>query len=278
MQVISRLMEFEGKSYWEQIDMVCDELKKAGFIKESVKYTRGNHMDYYMKDGCEFVFIDLYNATINARQGIVMDKLVFESEGFAEKRATLSFKSRHATKANDDRTLVPLAFSEGSIVLHQLAMNGRKLPDNVAIDHVTHNLGICTREFLRVCSPQQNRCNTACYSTVDRNNRRFIISCKQMDFKKRLTYSLKGYAFKGDHMYSPSFKPSAEMFQKLNEFEDWYLGKFRYNPLYDFRDTFYAFVAWKLLGWGTEIEITEYNRDYIRRHRPEVAEYYRLGA
>ena len=188
-----------------------------------------------------------------------MDKLVFESEGFAEKRATLSFKSRHATKANDDRTLVPLAFSEGSIVLHQLAMNGRKLPDNVAIDHVTHNLGICTREFLRVCSPQQNRCNTACYSTVDRNNRRFIISCKQMDFKKRLTYSLKGYAFKGDHMY-------------------WYLGKFRYNPLYDFRDTFYAFVAWKLLGWGTEIEITEYNRDYIRRHRPEVAEYYRLGA
>ena len=29
MQVISRLMEFEGKSYWEQIDMVCDELKKA---------------------------------------------------------------------------------------------------------------------------------------------------------------------------------------------------------------------------------------------------------
>ena len=46
MQVISRLMEFEGKSYWEQIDMVCDELKKAGFIKESVKYTRGNHMDY----------------------------------------------------------------------------------------------------------------------------------------------------------------------------------------------------------------------------------------
>ena len=182
MQVISRLMEFEGKSYWEQIDMVCDELKKAGFIKESVKYTRGNHMDYYMKDGypeklpctdakimcyvvyrniirelspihcqlmqykagfikesvkytrgnhmdyymkdgCEFVFIDLYNATINARQGIVMDKLVFESEGFAEKRATLSFKSRHATKANDDRTLVPLAFSEGSIVLHQLAQS-----------------------------------------------------------------------------------------------------------------------------------------------------------
>lgn len=278
MQVISRLKEFEGKSYWEQIDMVCDELKKAGFTKESVKYTRGNHMDYYMKDGCEFVFIDLFNATINARQGIVMDKLVFESEGFAEKRATLSFKSRHATKADDDRTFIPLAFSKGNIVLHQLAMNGRELPNNVAIDHVTHNLGICTREFLRVCSSQQNRYNTACYGTVDRDKRRFIISCKQMYSYERQSYKSKGYSFKGNRMYSPSFKTSDEMFQALNEFEDWYLGKFRYNPLYDFRDTFYAFVAWKLLRWGTEIEITEYNRNYIRRNRPEVAEYYRLGA
>ncbi len=63
---------------------------------------------------------------------------------------------------------------------------------------------------------------------------------------------------------------------ELEIFEKEQFGAFRYNPSYDFSETFYAFVAWKMIGWGTETEITKHNRDYIIRNRPEVAKYYQL--
>ncbi len=297
MQVISRLMKFEGKSYWEQIDIVCDELKKAGFTEKRVKCKGKSENIYYYKDDCDKVLavINLpkrkqYKCTddkkmqcigTGLKQAVIMDKAVYERLIKEGKRLSLKSRNDTRTKSEAEATgirYVAIVTNSGNEYLHQLVMGYPYADQNAQVDHVSHYKGICTEEFLRVCSPQQNRCNTACYSIVDKNNNQFIISCMQMDNYERLSYKSKGYSFKGNHMYSPSFKTSAEMFQKLNEFEDWYLGKFRYNPLYDFRDTFYAFVAWKLLGWGTETEIKEYNRDYIRRNRPEVAEYYRLGA
>lgn len=77
-------------------------------------------------------------------------------------------------------------------------------------------------------------------------------------------------------IYSKSFERPDQMYHELEIFEKEQFGAFRYNPSYDFSETFYAFVAWKMIGWGTETEITKYNRDYIIRNRPEVAKYYQL--
>ena len=283
-EVKNKLMQFENKKYCDQIKMVCGELVEAGFAEKTVDYTRDNQIKYYIRDNCEFVFINLFNHAMNARQGIIMDKSVFESEGFAEKRVTLSLKSRNTTKYGDDRTLVPCAFSNGNITLHHLVMNCRSLPEGIEIDHITHYLGICTKDMLRACSGIQNSINRACRCSIDEKRCSFSTvcqSCQHLDDNKRKEYEKKGYTFKVNgkgkmRIYSKSFERPGQMYHELEIFEKEQFGAFRYNPSYDFSETFYAFVAWKMIGWGTETEITKYNRDYIIRNRPEVAKYYQL--
>lgn len=296
-KVFKRLMQFEGRSYWEQIDMVCDELKKAGFIEKRVKCKKRSENIYYYKDDCDMVL-----AVINLpdreqlirtkdkkvgrvgdglKQAVVIDKSVFNSLMENRKKLSLKVRSDTLNEVVADATgkrYVAIVTNSGNECLHQYVMGYPYVHKDAQIDHLSHYMGICTKDFLRVCSPQQNRCNMACYSKIDRENKQFIISCTQMDSAQRLVYIMKGYSFKNNRMHSPSFNTYEEMHQALDEFENSYLGKYRYSPLYDFYDTFYAFVAWKMLGWGTETEITEYNRDYIMRNNPEVAEYYRLGA
>ena len=296
-KVFKKLMQFEGKSYWEQIDMVCDELKKAGFVEKRVKCKKRSENIYYYKDDCDVVLVvinlpdrmqvirtkdkKVWYVGDGLKQAAIIDKFVFNS--LMENGEKLSLKVRNNTlneivaEATGKR-YVAIVTNSGNEYLHQYAMGYPYADKKAQIDHISHYMGICTKDFLRVCSSQQNRCNTACYSRIDKGNRQFIISCTQMGSAQRLVYKMMGYSFKKERMYSPSFDTCDEMLQELNTFEDWYLGKYRYMPLYNFYDTFYAFVAWKMLGWGTEAEITEYNRNYIMRNNPEVAEYYRLGA
>lgn len=44
-----------------------------------------------------------------------------------------------------------------------------------------------------------------------------------------------------------------------------YMSDFSYNPLLDFRDTWYAVVFYKMLGLSSK-ELCDYNRDYMFRH------------
>jgi len=50
-----------------------------------------------------------------------------------------------------------------------------------------------------------------------------------------------------------------------NYFEANYMDSFRYNPVLDFRDTWYAIVFYKMLNLPSKV-VCDYNRDYILRH------------
>ena len=274
----SRLRSFEGLSHNEQVGKLCEELKDAGFEETTVKCKGKARNIYYTKDGCDAVFAVIHT-TKQLVQAVVMDKSFYDREIRDTKRKmTLKARNDTAKKELDDENrgkgYVPI-FSDVNKPLHRQVMNVAS--GGLDIDHITHCLSICMKDYLRECDKQQNAFNRACYVKINEAGRCFKAPCRNLSPDDRIRYSHEGYSFKKNHIISPSFASSAELYEAVDNFESKYLGAFRYSPLYDFSETLYAFVAWKMLGWGSELEITEYNRDYILRNRPDVAKYYQLG-
>ena len=50
-------------------------------------------------------------------------------------------------------------------------------------------------------------------------------------------------------------------------------GEFAYNPLKDYRETWYAYILYKMLHIGTESDLDEYNKDYICRNDENMVRY-----
>lgn len=272
---IEQLRAFEGLNSSEQIDKVCEELIKAGFVPTEVVSSKKTINIHYTKDDCNLVLTVIKDG--NLKQAVVYDKFVFDEfiydEQAGKKKRTITLKDRHDTS----KGYVPHIASSGglNITLHRLLMGA--VSGGKQVDHISHNLAICTKDFLRLCTAQQNKFNTKQYSKINEEDRTFTAPCKNLSSDMRNDYCLKGYSIKRNHITSPSFNSRFELYRAVKDFEDRYMGEFRYRPLYDFSETFYAFVAWKMLKWVTEVDITEYNRDFLLRNHPEMAEYYQLG-
>ena len=273
---VEQLKAFEGLDNSEQIDKVCEELSKAGFASREVKSSKGTVNIHYIKEGCDLVFtvIDIQQRGLKQAaiyEKCMFDEFIYDEQGGIKKR-TITLKDR----SQKDKGYVPYISSGGlSIYMHRL-FTGVKCR-SVQVDHVAHNFAICTKDFLRTCTTQENKFNTKFYSKVDKADMKFTAPCKLLTNDERISYKKKGYSFKKSHIISPSFASMKELYEAVEDYENRYLKNFRYKPLYDFSETLYAFVAWKMLEWGNEADITEYNRDFILRNHPETAEYYQLG-
>ncbi|MDE7476811.1 MAG: hypothetical protein K2M91_02485 [Lachnospiraceae bacterium] len=258
--------------------MICEELKDAGFEEITVKCKGKARNIYYTKEGCDAVFAVIYT-TKQLKQAVVMDKSFYDGQ-IRDTKRKMTLKARHDTETkklddeNKGKRYVPI-FSDVIMPLHRQVMNVASGGSD--IDHMTHCLSICMKEYLRECDKQQNAYNRACYVKINEAGRYFKAPCRNLGSDERIRYSLDGYSFKRNYIISPSFASFTELYEAVDNFESKYLGRFRYSPLYDFSETLYAFVAWKMLGWGNETDVTEYNRDYILRNRPDVAKYYQLG-
>lgn len=144
------------------------------------------------------------------------------------------------------------------------------------VDHITHNTYINIKEYLRNCTSEENNKNKAFCSKIDKDKKSFSTTIEGISDSERVILSQNGYRLKEYKVYSPEFETTSEMYKALNAFETKYLGEFRYNPLVDFKETWYALVIQKMLGGISDEELHEYNREYMIKNHEDIAEYYQL--
>lgn len=150
------------------------------------------------------------------------------------------------------------------------------------VDHITHNTYINIKEYLRNCTAGENNKNKAFCSSIAEDKKSFSITIEGISDSERVILLQNGYRLdRGDsidrfRVCSPEFETTSEMYKALNAFETKYLGEFRYNPLVDFKETWYALVIQKMLGGISDEELHEYNREYMIKNHKDIAEYYQL--
>lgn len=146
------------------------------------------------------------------------------------------------------------------------------------IDHrfMTHRYA--ATDGLRFCEGYENSMNQPCRSHLMDGNS-FYCEVGTVSDDVRLILVDKGYVVKsiGDFGYRIEKRGCAEVYQDIKFMEELVFGEFRYNPLIDFTDTWYALILWKMLDIP-ESEVMEYQRKYMLENHPERAEYYMLAA
>lgn len=144
------------------------------------------------------------------------------------------------------------------------------------VDHITHNTYINIEEYLRPCTNEENSRNKVFRSKIDKDKKSFFLRMTGLSDSDKFILLQNGYKLEGDEIHSPKFETTSEMYKALNAFETKYLGEFRYNPLVDFKETWYALVIQKMLGGISDEELHEYNREYMIKNHKDIAEYYQL--
>ena len=150
----------------------------------------------------------------------------------------------------------------------------------IEVDHITHNLGIILKEYLRPCSAVENKYNIRFRSTInDELKYSFSLMVHVEDEKVLEAYKKKQYQVKcrkkGYTLISPVFSTEKEMYQAIEEVETYFYGEFRYDPMLDMSETWYAFMLCKM-GLISEDQRKAYQKKYILQYHKELAEYYRL--
>ena len=160
-----------------------------------------------------------------------------------------------------------------NVPLHRLAIECTGLQ----VNHKTHNACINISEYLSACTADQNSKDKDCYTTISDNKKSFSAPLSTVSTEDSISLLSKGFRFTKERIYSPEYPTSKEMYSALDNFENKYLGAFRYNPLIDCVNTWYVLVVQKMLGSISDVDLYEYNRRYIIEHRADIAEYYQLA-
>lgn len=252
-------------------------LNDAGVSPDRVVKTNTGDNQYYVGEKCVFIVINRKRASGIAPEtyATIIDRSFYD-EFFNDlddgERLTVCISKRHA----GDYKILVNGKRHGEIYfnhpLHQLVC---KRGDGKQVDHISCSTLINMAEYLRNATGKENMANRKYYSRIDLENLSFISINKVNDINERVRLINQGYVFSGSHIYSPHFNTKAGLYNALNMYEDKYLGQFRYNPLVDFSETWYALVVNDFLG---DVNLYEYNRDYAIRTEHEKVEYYQLQA
>lgn len=265
------LMSFEQKDLFNQIDALEKLLEADGFEVEKVRSRFGYHNYYYSKEGCELVYCTLYHEKKNEVCYTVFDKDVYD-KWFRGTGRVLTFESR-----NDGKTkIICSSYPFNNTDLHAIVAGAVGMDKSTyQADHISHNVLINTREMLRYCTTQQNNFNKECYSSCFEDVLCFKIRNKFAENEVK-ELKAKGYKLKGDYLYSPEFETESEMYGEIERIERMFMQDYRYNPVVDYSDTWYAYVLHKMLGLISKAELDAYNKDFMRRNQGNVARYYML--
>jgi hypothetical protein len=286
------LGEVEGYDYLAKISWLVSELDNQGFshiVKECEKGSRGNKNVYYYSDSCEYALCLIYNEpkvndffkenhdNLSAKEldalqkdlvrFTIIDRDVLDKE-ITENKLMLNTAKRCA-KTNGYK----LVYKDGGKLksLHHLITGF--FDSLLQVDHKYHCVAINTREALRICTGTQNCQNRKMYCKV--HHSRFWFECSALCLNGKPIP--EGFKLVGDTIRSGKYKDEASMRKALEDFETTYLGEYRYNPLEDYSDTWYAYIAQRMLGVISQDELEDYNRQYMIANHPDVADYYNLA-
>lgn len=232
---------FEELSECEKINKMEHILEEVGIQFDSRdKYKRMT--GFYISEKYVFVVSELpkkegYSFTI-------IDRSKYD-EFLADGKGTICFVRR---RRGDYKVRIHTARADGRRIcmeLHRLVME--KGGCDLDVDHKFSNALINTLESLRFATGSQNR--------------------KHVKFRNhKLRDLLEDYVCRDS-----CEEQCAEQVDK--EREDG--GEFAYNPLRDFSVTWYAYVMHVMLGWGTDKDLEDYNREYIQKYDKAAAAYYK---
>lgn len=269
-----------------------------GFDFSTHTSSKENETTFYYKDGVEYIFCVLKNIKTKKVSPCVIDldlynkpseNVIIEKDGqeyhitkkcFGDLSVVLVAQERNA----GDFKCMCHSGGYCNAPLHRIVMSEELAKENKEdkenkrkeVDHITHSLVLNAKKYLRVCTGIENNYNKKCYSKIYKNCKQFSISIKHLDANIVKTLEMQGYTNTGNRLKSPKFNTEDEMVQELARVENLLLGKFRYNPLIDYSETWYAVVLCEVLGILTHQELEDYNRDYFKKNYPNVARYYGL--
>lgn len=264
------LKEFDGKDYMGKVDLLDDILENSGLQYEMISGRASlKNVTYYSKDGkivTSFVCSDQIDVGC---MPVITNSDVYD-ELFSDK-GLISIK----TGGGKNKRLIPVKGGRVYVntplhraVLHLIKGSG------VQVDHRTHYTGCALREELRTCTARQNCMNKPCRSLILKKNR---FKTKAFLDESQIKYLAdNGFTYNGEYVYSKKYNTEDEMYKAIEFVENIAFGEFRYNPLFDFTETWYALILWKMLDLPEE-DIMAYQRDYIINNKPEVAEYYGIA-
>lgn len=269
---IEELKKFDVmENYMDKVDLLDDTLEKAGFKYEKrVGKRKLQNITYCSKDSNIVTSFVVSSQIDGMVLPVILDKDIYDE--FFFDGSLISVK----TGGGANKRLIPVKGGKVYVntQLHRAALN---LPKGcgIQVDHCTRYTGCALREELRPCTSRENAMNKPMRSKLLGNNSfktkanlndDEINKFENMGFK----YSKKGY------LISPKYNTEKEMYDAIKTIETMLFGEFRYNPLLDFSETWYALILWKMLDLPEE-DIMAYQRDYIIRNKPEVAEYYGIA-
>ena len=272
-----KLEDFEPLSYLEQLDMLQDILKDEGYKEEIREENKiSNHI--YTKTDLEYVLIIVRNERNEnpskwQYMAVILDLDCYQK--YLDNGARVTLKSRAnglIPVVNNMR--IPEKVSLARI--HRLVCNVSD--PKIEVDHITHNLGIVLREYLRPCSAVKNQYNKIFRSTISKSKYSFSLTVhpseEELEEYKKKQYQVK-HRKKGYTLTSPVFSTEEEMYQAIEEVETYFYKEFRYDPMSDMSKTWYAFMLWKM-GLLSADQMNEYQKGYILKYQKETAKYYRL--
>ena len=147
----------------------------------------------------------------------------------------------------------------------------------LSVNHKSHNRSINTDEMLMECEVWENNRDKKffCKSESKKNGYRFSFPRTHLSELCELSLENNGYELKKTRVCSPYFNTMEELRVEMEILEEVILGKFRYDPLRDFSETWYVYALQKMLGMPKDI-LEKYQCNYFRRNHKDVADYYMI--
>lgn len=271
--MMSFVKSIESLDDAKKIIAIADKLEEEGFTivyrRRKGKGLKNNIENiFYTKDGVDYVFCVIHKIKENVFYYTIMDYKIYENIIASNQDVIINWNERNM----GDFKIVLRGGGYVNIPLHRLAIECTGLQ----VNHKTHNPCININEYLSACTAAQNLKDKSCYATISDDKKSFSFPLSTVSTEDSISLLSKGFSFK-DRIYSPEYPSSKEMYSALDNFENKYLGAFRYNPLIDCVNTWYVLVVQKMLGSISDVDLYEYNRRYMIEHRADIAEYYQLA-
>ena len=220
----------------------------------------------FIKDDCDYVFINI-NKDFCYNEYLILDKdFVFKNIMTPDGVFIGSLNCNYYYNGSNREIKKDFKLSgkgKALVYIHR-AVCGLGFEDTLEVDHISHNHCIATREMLRTCTHEQNIVNKKFSVKVDVNKNIFEVKNRVPDEDRRFFIN-QGYCLNKNRIISPAFSSMDEMYKALNAYEKRYLGEYRYNPLSDFEETWYAYALFRFTNLYSAEDIMKYQRDYYLR-------------
>lgn len=130
------------------------------------------------------------------------------------------------------------------------------------VDHRTHNrlINLATDEYVRECNRRENSRNKKTYRLAKIDEKKLLFRIQTEKLYSLISSDVLKKKFGISDNKSKKYTNCEELYSDVKQIEDMAFGKFRYDPLVDFSETWYILVYEKMLKKISKEEREDYQR------------------